>query len=181
MGKRSKQKSSASPRLTGTPRGRSHSISSPAVEPINELPYAANEPTALSLASSSQMQTGSDNIHMSQFRSMSTSIPSVQPDSQSISNPPQTGLSILMNGNSTANNNRRKSASSGRQKICVLTPEQRKIMQQDILDREKQASALAAAGMLAESVNKDTFVDTAPPLHYYTHTYDSNWVPSTDI
>lgn len=176
--KRSKQKSGASPRLTGTPRGRSHSIGSPSVDVITELPYATDEPTSLSLANI-QLHSEPDNIHMAQFRSLSSS--SLQRDSQSGGNLQQTGLSILMKGNSTANSIHRKSTSSRRQNICVLTPEQRKTMQQDILDREKQASALAAAGMLAESVNKDETVDTAPPLHYYTHAYDSNWAASTEI
>jgi len=162
--KRSKQKSSASPRLTSTPRGRSNSLSSPSVTPIAELSYPVNEPSALNLNDTTT--NTATNVHTAQFRSIST--PPVQPQSQG----PQTGLSILMNGNSNRPNNR--------QKICVLTPEQRKLMQQDILDREKQASALAAAGMLAESKTKPTTIDPSPPPLYYAHAYDSNWVP-TDI
>merc|ERR1712151_124943 len=178
--KRSKQKSSASPRLTSTPRGRSNSIgTSPSVTPIAELPYSAvNEPSALSL---SDTTTSNHNVHTTQFRSTSLQQPEL-----SQAGPPQTGLSILMNGN-TSNNRKNSTSSNGRQKICVLTPQQRKLMQQDILDREKQASALAAAGMLAESKSKDSTIDnttttaTVPPLNYYAYAYDSNWVPSTDI
>jgi len=35
-----------------------------------------------------------------------------------------------------------------------ITPEQQKMMQQDLLDRERQASALAAAGMVADNVRR---------------------------
>lgn len=190
--KRSKQKSGASPRLTSTPRGRSNSIGiSPSVTPIAELPYSAvNEPSALSLNDPTNLSNSNLNVHTAQFRSIPAKPSTLQQPELSQAGPPQTGLSILMNGNTSSNNGtttitnnirNNNTSSNGRQKICVLTPEQRKIMQRDILDREKQASALAAAGMLAESKRNNTTITTAPPLHYYAHAYDSNWVPSNDI
>ena len=39
------------------------------------------------------------------------------------------------------------------QKLANMSPEQRLLVQEDLADRERQASSLAAAGMVAESVS----------------------------
>ena len=46
-----------------------------------------------------------------------------------------------------------QSSHQPQQKYVHLTPEQQKRIQDDLADRERQASSLAAAGMVAESVN----------------------------
>ena len=59
--------------------------------------------------------------------------------------PPQTGLGILRNSapSQTATHST---------VMAGMTPEQRLLVQEDLADRERQASSLAAAGMVAESV-----------------------------
>lgn len=61
---------------------------------------------------------------------------------------PQTGLGILMN------NNKNGQANGGplTYSAASMTPEQKKLVQEDMADRERQASALAAAGRVAETV-----------------------------
>lgn len=58
---------------------------------------------------------------------------------------PQTGLGILRN--STPSQTTAHSTA-----MAGMTPEQRLLVQEDLADRERQASSLAAAGMVAESV-----------------------------
>jgi hypothetical protein len=94
------------------------------------------------------------------FRSLSPA----HPQSQSTS--PQTGLGILMNGNVggapgpfpsaptlLAPNPPLLSPGGLPTNYAHLPPDQQKRIQDDLADREQQASALAAAGMVAESVN----------------------------
>jgi hypothetical protein len=92
------------------------------------------------------------------FRSMSPS------HAQSQSAQPQTGLGILMNGGSSpgpshsaptllAPNIQRSPGSGQNYHFANLPPDQRVRVQEDLADRERQASALAAAGHVAESVN----------------------------
>jgi hypothetical protein len=145
--KRSKQKSGQSPRLGPSPRIRSNSVSanpSPAL-----LPGAATEePPSFSLSSSAPDPRGS---YMSAgFREQTPSNPIQGEDG------PQTGLGILMNGGvgNAPPPAGKPATSSFALNHPSLTPEQRKRMQQDMLDRERQASALAAAGMIAESVSR---------------------------
>lgn len=59
---------------------------------------------------------------------------------------PQTGLGILRN-TAPLQTIAHSSAMAG------MTPEQRQLVQEDLADRERQASSLAAAGMVAESVS----------------------------
>jgi len=63
---------------------------------------------------------------------------------------PQTGLGILMNGN--VSGAPVATATSTTYSLSGMTPEQQKAVQDDLADRERQASALAAAGNLAETV-----------------------------
>jgi hypothetical protein len=69
---------------------------------------------------------------------------------------PQTGLGILMNGNnsssSSTNGGPRNAQSALSHALATLSPDGQQAAQDDIADRERQASALAAAGMVAESV-----------------------------
>lgn len=79
---------------------------------------------------------------------------------------PQTGLGILMNGGVNSVPGPVPSAPTllaphpgiappppHTYHYANLTPDQRTRIQEDLADRERQASALAAAGMVAESVN----------------------------
>ena len=63
--------------------------------------------------------------------------------------PPQTGLGILRNTAPTAQPQRTAHSTA----MAGMTPEQRLLVQEDLADRERQASSLAAAGMVAESVS----------------------------
>jgi hypothetical protein len=72
---------------------------------------------------------------------------------------PQTGLSVLMNGgvnNFTPNVQSAQETTyapmSAPLSLPRLTPEARQRYQQDLVERDRQASALAAAGMVAESI-----------------------------
>mmetsp|Transcript_8901 Transcript_8901/g.13163 ORF Transcript_8901/g.13163 Transcript_8901/m.13163 type:complete len:758 (-) Transcript_8901:617-2890(-) len=77
---------------------------------------------------------------------------------------PQTGLGILMNRsnlNSGTHAMQQVAAPAAQPQpnplarpSTVLTPEQKLVMQQDMMERERQASALAAAGMVAEQVSR---------------------------
>lgn len=66
---------------------------------------------------------------------------------------PQTGLSILMNGNALSNPPATTSeAAVPHHARMMMSPEQ----QRDLADRERQAKSLAAAGMVAETVGQRT-------------------------
>ena len=81
---------------------------------------------------------------------------------QSQSTIPQTGLGILMNGSSNPTTAPPPPPSAVPTLLAPspttyqysgLTPDQQARVQEDLADRERQASALAAAGMVAESIN----------------------------
>jgi hypothetical protein len=77
--------------------------------------------------------------------------------------PPPTGLSLLMNGDVHNKNSSSISLSTSTSapniaNLSTLSPSQQQRYQEDLLERENQASSLAAAGMVAESVSL-----TSPP------------------
>jgi len=157
--KRTKQKGTSSPQLKPSPRlsGQRSLNASPITIPgmsPQDSPAslaldspAGQQPTMLSL--SSVQPQGEGEQRQAHFRNISPSHP------QSANTQPQTGLGILMN----------KSASVGTAQALVvtsqtyaahLTPEHQARLQADLADREQQASALAAAGMVADSVDYNT-------------------------
>eukprot|EP00529_Nitzschia_sp_RCC80_P014247 CAMPEP_0113441646 /NCGR_PEP_ID=MMETSP0014_2-20120614/1192_1 /TAXON_ID=2857 /ORGANISM="Nitzschia sp." /LENGTH=727 /DNA_ID=CAMNT_0000332501 /DNA_START=625 /DNA_END=2808 /DNA_ORIENTATION=- /assembly_acc=CAM_ASM_000159 len=163
--KRTKQKGSASPQLRPSPRmgGRSGASSpatpgmSPADSPAStylESPASHGQPTLLSLSSAQQHDNGES--RQAHFRSDSPSNP------QSYNQAPQTGLGLLMNGGVNPSSSGPPPPTGPAPSFAPpnhaysmqnLTPEQQKKIQEDLADRERQASALAAAGMVAESVS----------------------------
>ena len=95
------------------------------------------------LSSSAQPQSGGEQ-RQTHFRNSALSNP------QSAKGQPQTGLGILMNNsNSTAQGQ----AAVNKTYATHLTPEQQMRLNSDLADREHQASSLAAAGLVAESVD----------------------------
>ena len=66
---------------------------------------------------------------------------------------PQTGLGILKAAGAPA---------PAHTTMTGMTPEQRMLVQEDLADRERQASSLAAAGMVAESVSLTRPVASGP-------------------
>jgi len=157
--KRTKQKGTSSPQLKPSPRlsGQrslnASPITTPGMSPQDSPASlaldspAGQQPTMLSL--SSVQPQGEGEQRQAHFRNISPSHP------QSANTQPQTGLGILMN----------KSASVGTAQALVvtsqtyaahLTPEHQARLQADLADREQQASALAAAGMVADSVDYNT-------------------------
>eukprot|EP00534_Pseudo-nitzschia_fraudulenta_P007652 CAMPEP_0201141742 /NCGR_PEP_ID=MMETSP0851-20130426/3417_1 /ASSEMBLY_ACC=CAM_ASM_000631 /TAXON_ID=183588 /ORGANISM="Pseudo-nitzschia fraudulenta, Strain WWA7" /LENGTH=762 /DNA_ID=CAMNT_0047415051 /DNA_START=33 /DNA_END=2321 /DNA_ORIENTATION=- len=151
--KRTKQKGSGSPQLKPSPRMsgqrsvNASPMTTPGMSPQDSpaslaLDSPAGQPTMLSL--SSVQPQGEGEQRQAHFRSSAQSHP------QSASSQPQTGLGILMN------------KGGGPQKApppvaanpafgAHLTPEQQVRYQEDLADREKQASSLAAAGRVADS------------------------------
>lgn len=145
--KRTKQKGSASPRLGGSPRLRSSSVtSSPLLTPDASPSTYSLEPGALSQSAptvlTSSMIGRSAHVasateeRQAHFRSGSPS--------HLNGSVPQTGLSVLMNGGV-------KTSQSVPAFSSVSNINSR--YQEELVDRERQASALAAAGMVAESVS----------------------------
>lgn len=158
--KRTKQKGSASPQLRPNGRGGSSSVtSSPLMTPDQSPSLYALDPDALSRSAPSIL-SASVMGHPNEPPPFSLNPPSEHRRADFRSNPPghpginmaQTGLSILMGDNSVQH----QSSSSVPQgkSLGKLTAEQLTQYQADLIDRERQASALAAAGMVAESVNK---------------------------
>jgi len=141
--KRTKQKPSASPKLKGTPRQRSRSVGS---EPSE---YAL-DPPAFNLSSNAKSTNTimeNDTIITKKTHTLAQFRRSSKSKTQSEATP-QTGLSILMNGNQITNNKDKQNFNSQRNRR-LLTPEQRA----DLLERERQAKQLADAGMYADSVS----------------------------
>lgn len=153
--KRSKQKGSASPLLKG--RDRSNSMSSqpsPLPSPEQSPSFHGMEGgTALLSCSAPSVMVGRPQLspaaeqHQAHFRDQSppttllqTTVHTAPPTVAG--QQPQTGLGILMNSTSAFY---KPPAIS----YAHLTPEQ----QQDIADREKQASSLAEAGLVADAVS----------------------------
>jgi len=183
--KRSKQKSGASPRVGA--RGRSNSMTSPASlaegTPENGPSTYFLEPTALRLNQGRGVMTAINHVntnasisqgqtHQAQFRTMSSQI-----QQQQITHP-ATGLSVLMSNNHSTLSSTPSFLPFSQPQI---TPEQRKIMQQDILDREKQASSLAAAGMVAETVITSPHNDPTPVMELTAGIQDANWFNMTEL
>lgn len=180
--KRSKQKSGASPRLGPSPRGgrpRSGSTTSigsiPEMSPSvstnsssNDLYRSNSEPTPFGLGPSSNGTSGSGGggINSRLGRGFVTPMQSSGDgpptyriegfaNSNNVSNTPRTGLSVLMNTINYGSNGhlRNSDNSSSNSNNTVLTHHDHNI-HQDLADRERQASALAAAGMVAEKVSR---------------------------
>ena len=173
--KRSKQKQMASPRLgPGTPGGsrpRSDSFQSqpsPSLAPLNGstgmTPYmsgmtmsgGAGSPPTISLdgLAPAQPTTTQTNYHAS-FRSSNDG--------------PQTGLGILMSSHAAPSPAVASVAVAPtlyhqHHTANTYTPEQRSMMQQDAQDRERQARALAAAGMAAERMSQSSQPSTSQGL-----------------
>ncbi|KAG7371298.1 HSF-type DNA-binding protein [Nitzschia inconspicua] len=157
--KRTKQKGTGSPQLRPSPRlsGRGSGASSPATPLLSpnespastylDSPASHGPPTMFSL-SSAQQQNGNE-ARQAHFREDPPTL--LQSSSQ-----PQTGLGILLNGGVSSHSQPPQPpppAARVNQPYAHLTPEQQARIQEDLADRERQASALAAAGMVADSVN----------------------------
>ena len=147
--KRSKQKPGQSPRLGPSPRIRSNSVNvgGSAQPSPNLLPGSSvggQEPSNFSLSSSAPDPRGG---YMSAggFRDQSPTLGDGGGYGGGGGRP--TGLGILQGSSQPVGAGVPLSHPD-------LTPEQRQRMQLDMLDRERQASALAAAGLVAESVSR---------------------------
>lgn len=168
--KRSKQKSmqsaTNSPRLgPGSGRARSDSLSSQVSQP-SPLPGSSTGMTPLLTNLSvttghgsppSMILDGPMGAPTMNGATASTSSTTYHTSfrSNQDSGAPATGLGILMSSSSSSTHNAPSNGTSHtlhhqQHSLSVYTPEQRKLMQQDAQDRERQARALAAAGMAAE-------------------------------
>lgn len=160
--KRSKQKSNQSPKLGPSPRMRANSVtsllSSPSHTPEMHPNPMSLEPTHMSLSQPTYVQSSATS-----FRTLSSADGSDQRKLPALI-PPRTGLGILMS--SSSNGSAPSAAQIARvpqqqiQQTQVqiapnpyLSAEQHQLMQQDMIDRERQASALASAGRIAERVD----------------------------
>jgi hypothetical protein len=97
-----------------------------------------------------QTHVANPESHQADFRSLSPAGPL-----QMSGAAPQTGLGILMNNKNGGGAQPANNSAVG-YSMASMTPEQRRMVQDDLADRELQASALAAAGMVAETVNHTT-------------------------
>mmetsp|Transcript_51217 Transcript_51217/g.61693 ORF Transcript_51217/g.61693 Transcript_51217/m.61693 type:complete len:285 (-) Transcript_51217:263-1117(-) len=171
--KRSKQNSGTSPRVGA--RGRSNSMTSP-VSLAEGTPENGSSAYVLSPIGINHVNTDTSisqsQIHQAQCRTMSRFI-----TQQQISHA-ATGLSVLMSNNHSTLSSTPSFLPFSQPQI---TPEQRKIMQQDILDREKQASSLAAAGMVAETVITSPHNDPTPVMELTAGIQDANWFNMTEL
>mmetsp|Transcript_19742 Transcript_19742/g.30449 ORF Transcript_19742/g.30449 Transcript_19742/m.30449 type:complete len:713 (+) Transcript_19742:750-2888(+) len=174
--KRSKQKGAQSPQLraasqspSGRPRSGSFN-SEPSVSPadspysLEPSPLAGSAPTPSVLTPSAMGQPQVVNIstqqHHSNFRTLS---PGGNSQTQlQASGGPQTGLGILLNGNNLQSNVPQRTLAPTPPPVnqplnhpaAHLSPDNNRRVQEDLADRELQASALAAAGMVAETVDQ---------------------------
>lgn len=100
-----------------------------------------------SIFSSAQQQNGNES-RQAHFRDET-------PTHLQSSSQPQTGLGILLNGavSGQIQPPPPPPQSQPNPAYAHLTPEQQARIQEDLADRERQASSLAAAGMVADSVN----------------------------
>lgn len=182
--KRSKLKLGTSPRLTPSPRSRSASFSSVAFgesKPLEPATIMTVGPSHMPLSQSApdvgvgplhstlplcQTMTPSQTLAQQPTigPTISTSFPPIT-NTQTVplvsDIPLQTGTGFLMADNSSLSTTKTTTATS----TVVfhhtdITPEQRQMMEQDMIDRERQASALAAAGMLADTVSKASISST---------------------
>lgn len=143
--KRSKQKSGASPRITG--RGRSNSVASiasgdmtPELHPSHPSTMTL-EPSVVALPGrpGQHLMVSGNQQSINEEYSMANPMPGLVPQQQA----PETGFSILCGGMPNA-----ARSAPFQPKITV---EQRRNIRQDFIDRDRHAIALAQAGMLAES------------------------------
>ena len=107
----------------------------------------------LFVSSSSVQPQSKEEQRQAHFRNSPQSNPT------SVTAQPQTGLGILMNRSASA----ATAPSRTKPYATHLTPEQQVRIQVDLADREKQASSLAAAGLVADSV--DYTARPAGPSH----------------
>mmetsp|Transcript_25730 Transcript_25730/g.39956 ORF Transcript_25730/g.39956 Transcript_25730/m.39956 type:complete len:828 (-) Transcript_25730:394-2877(-) len=91
--------------------------------------------------------------------------------------PPTTGLGILMSANSSSGATTLHHQHHG---VRHYTPEQRAQMQKDAQDRERQARALAAAGMAAEQL-KGSGLHPPPTLGTNSHQHQHNSVAANHV
>lgn len=163
--KRSRQKSGASPRLGSSPHGRPRSNSTASIGSIPEMSpdispsifnsHQRKEPTPLGLGppdnGSNGHTIGLGFVHP--IPNNGNSVPTFRIDSfanagaNSIETP-HTGLSVLMNSGSYG------SVMNKNKDVDQTMAHPNHSVQQDLFDRERQASALAAAGMVAEEVSR---------------------------
>lgn len=183
--RRSKQKSGQSPRLGPSPRLRSSSISShnsPYLSdktPENGPMPMSLEPSQITLSQggNTTISNGTTAVYQSApqqvttFRSLSTSFQTEGFRVDGNTTLP-TGLGILLSpdgnlvtGKVAATSQHRPVSNITPQPVASrphpgapegLTTEQKHLMEQDMLDRERQASSLAAAGMVADQVKCQT-------------------------
>ena len=104
-------------------------------------------PTFIIIIHSSVQPQGGGEQRQAHFRNDSHSHP------QSPNTQPQTGLGILMNNSASTTAEAPASMTSYQTYTRTLTPEQQVRVHQDLSDREEQASSLAAAGLVADSVS----------------------------
>lgn len=166
--KRTKQKG-ASPQLR--PRGRSNSLSSSPNQTPEQSPSVYSlEPPASMLAPASSLSQSAPTVMTTSIlgraailhapsESRQADFRSASPHLNAGVAAPQTGLSLLMNGGVSYPNASQPQllppAAIGSMPSVsgFLSPEARQRYQQDVLERDRQASSLAAAGMVAESIN----------------------------
>jgi len=178
--KRSKQTSGKSPRLGPSPRLRSSSISSthssyagtPETGPMPML----LEPTQMTIGGSS-MNSGMNDVQSTSFGSAGQQQASFRSLSSSFQNGTTglpTGLGVLLapDGNlvtgkiapiantqhhfqQSQQQHQSRFMNNNGQPVAInngLSTEQLRLMEQDMIDRDRQASSLAAAGMVADQV-----------------------------
>ena len=147
--KRSKQK--GSPQLK--PRGAGDSVSSspiltpessPGCYSLGDSPLCKSAPNLRSFMMPPQTQYSSD-THITNFRSLSPAA------LQQTSATPQTGLGILLKNKNDAIAN-----------PANVAQDRFQSSQDEIDERERQASALAAAGMVAENVGYSIHMSNGP-------------------
>eukprot|EP00536_Pseudo-nitzschia_multiseries_P012684 jgi/Psemu1/260839/estExt_Genewise1Plus.C_4990008 len=151
--KRTKQK--GSPQLKPSPRSGARSanaspLTTPGLSPQPSpaslaLDSPSGQPTMLSLSSVQPQSQGEQ--RQAHFRNDS------HPNLQSASAQRQTGLGLLMNNSAAATAEAPATVASTPTYATHLTQEQQARLQEDLADREQQASSLAAAGMAAGTVN----------------------------
>jgi len=157
--KRSKQKSGASPRIGPSPHGgRPRSGSTASISSIPEMSqdigppmYKISEPSPLLGSSDANASPNLGLVYPIQNNCESATTYSFSTSSSRIGNSsPRTGLSVLMNSTNYGIMNPTTKTTSNNTRILHHNHS----TQQDLADRERQASALAAAGMVAEEVSR---------------------------
>lgn len=143
--------------------------SSPSHTPDMNPTNMSLEPSLMSLSSQNNGSSSANgivggvatsNVQNTTFRTLSMGGDSEQRTFPALI-PPRTGLGILMSSNAQQQDGGVSSSSSMFHPAHVhiapnsyqMTAEQQQLMQQDIIDRERQASLLASAGLIAERVD----------------------------